>query len=100
MTDRKELLMEGDRPKRNIDRDKLIRDLDEGRAIASMLEMRGWQIVHEKFIKPHMSDDLFYSADKADLADVRAAMRVLKELMSFIDSRIKAANDASEKINQ
>lgn len=97
--DRKDLLME-EEAKEPINKEKLAKDLDEGRALAGMKETRGWKILFEGFIKPNTEEDRLLEAPREELADIRAEMRVLRRLQKFIDTRITAANKAADKIKQ
>lgn len=96
---RKDLLME-EEAKEPINKEKLAKELDEGRALVGMKETRGWKIVYEGFIIPNTEEARFLEASREELADIRAEMRVLRRLQKFIDTRITAANKAAEKIKR
>lgn len=96
-TTRRDLLLE-EKEKIPISRDKLERDLDVGTSLASMMSMRGWKLLYEGFIVPNIEDSRFLGATREDLADIRAEIRILRQMMKFIETRIDSANKAAEKI--
>jgi hypothetical protein len=98
--DRKDLLLE-ERENRTLeDKVKVEKDINTGGALQHMLDTFGWKIVYEGFIKPNIEEARFLSAKKEDLEDVRAEIRVLRELMKFIETRVQTANKLAEKIKK
>jgi hypothetical protein len=98
--DRKELLLE-EKDKRTLaNTDKVEEDINVGGALSNMLDTFGWKILYEKFIKPNIEEDKFFSASREDLADIRAEMRILKELLKFIEVRVNTATKLAEKIKK
>ena len=65
--------------------------VEKGEAYASLVESRGWKYLMEEFIKPRLSRDRFLNADREELPFVQTEMKVLMELLNFIDSRINQA---------
>ena len=95
--DRKALLLE-EKEKRPLEKEKTDKTLTEGGALMSMLDTFGWKIVYEEFIEPNTNESRWLSASKEELVDIRAEIRILKALLSFINVRIKEAGKLSAKL--
>jgi hypothetical protein len=97
---RRDLLLE-EKEKRTLgDKDKVEKDINQGGALRNMTDTFGWKILYEGFIMPNIADDKFLSAPRENLADIRAEMRILKELLKFIETRVNKANELAEKIKK
>jgi hypothetical protein len=96
---RRDLLLE-EKEKRPIDKQKIDNVINEGGAIQNMLDTYGWKIVYEGFIEPSIAESRFLGASREDLADIRAEIRVLKQMLKFIETRVKNANIMVEKIKK
>ena len=66
--------------------------IDKGSAYASLKDNRGWKFLVEEFVQPRLSIDRFLAADKEDLPYVQHEMKILSELLNFVDNRIAQAN--------
>jgi hypothetical protein len=97
---RKDLLLEEKDKKVLANKDKVEKDINQGGALQNMMDTFGWKILYEGFIKPNIAEDKFLSASRENLADVRAEMRILKELMKFIETRVNSANELAKKLNK
>jgi hypothetical protein len=98
--DRKELLMEAAERKPAVDREVLSKQLDKGSALATMKDSRGYKILYEDFISKKIQESRFLGCAREDLEDTRAEIRVLREMLNFIDLSIKVANEAAEKLKE
>jgi len=72
--------------------DKSREIIDKGSAYASLKDNRGWKFLVEEFIQPRLSIDRFLTADKEDLPYIQYEMKILSELLNFVDNRIAQAN--------
>lgn len=98
--DRKELLLE-EKTKRVLSNTaKVENDINTGGALRNMMDTFGWKILYEGFILPNIEESRFLGAPREDLADIRAEMRILKELMKFIETRVNDANKLADKIKK
>ena len=97
--DRKELHME-EKDNRPLDIDKANEVITVGGAIQNMLDTYRWKLVYEGFITPNIEEARFLGASREDLADIRAEIRVLSQMLKFIETRVKNANKMVEKIKQ
>jgi len=66
--------------------------VDKGAAYASLKDHRGWKFLLEEFIEPRLSVDRFLSAEKEELPYIQHEMKILTELLNFIDNRISQSN--------
>lgn len=85
---------------RPLDIDKANEVITVGGAIQNMLDTYGWKLVYEGFITPNIEEARFLGASREDLADIRAEIRVLSQMLKFIETRVKNANKMVEKIKQ
>ena len=99
--DRKELLMAGeDKPVREVDPKALAKDVEVGTALLGMRETYGWQLLYETYIKPKVDQNRFLTASSDELADTRAAMKALVDMLTFIDNSIEKGTKAYLKLTQ
>lgn len=98
--DRKSLLLEERESRTLDDKEKVEKILTQGGALQNMLDTFGWKILYDGFIAPHIEESRFLGADRKDLEDVRAEIRILKALLQFIEIRVKEANKVAEKIKK
>jgi hypothetical protein len=99
--DRRDFVLRGDLPKRPevVNEDKLVKDVDEAAALASMKETRGFKILCKKFIEPRMVLDRIFSArGPFQRAEAVAAVKELDRLMQFINGSITDGEIANEKL--
>ena len=94
--DRKDLLLEV-KEKTPLDKKREEKVLTEGGALQNMLDTYGWRIAYDGFIKPNTEESRFLGAPREDLADIRAEIRILKQFLKFIETRIAEANKTAEK---
>lgn len=97
--DRKDLLLE-ERDRRSLDKDKVEKTINEGGALMNMTDTFGWKLLNEGFIIPNIEESRFLGASREDLADIRAEIRILKQLLKFIETRVNEANKTAEKIKK
>jgi hypothetical protein len=97
--DRRELL-ELDKPERPLDDKRLNKSIDEGVALAHMLDTRGWKLLYTTYIEPRLSMDAFLNAPQEKLHEVQVTMKTLKDLVNFIENRIKDGSTSFEKIQK
>jgi hypothetical protein len=74
--------------------------INEGGALQNMLDTYGWKLLYEGFILPHIEDSRFLGAPREDLADIRSEIRVLTQMLKFVETRVKEANRVVEKIKK
>ena len=74
--------------------------MDKGNSFKALTEMPGWKKLMDDFITPQMSQNMYLSASREDLADVRAAQRKLGELLLFINDKIKNGQEAFEELQR
>ncbi len=98
--DRKDLLLEEKENRALSNTAKVEKDITTGGALQNMLDTFGWKILYEGFIQPNIEESRFLGAPREDLADIRAEMRILKELLKFVETRVKTANSLAEKIKK
>ena len=97
---RKDLLLEEKESRTLSDKDKIEKTINQGGALQNMMDTFGWKLLYEGFIKPNIEETKFLKAPREDLADIRAEMRILKELLQFIEVRVNDANKLAEKIKK
>ena len=99
--DRKELLMAGEtKPVREVDPKVLAKDVEVGTALLGMRETYGWKLLYETYIKSRVDQNRFLTASPEDLADTRAAMKELSDMLNFINSSIEKGTKAYLKLTQ
>jgi len=96
---RRDLLIE-EKEKRPIDKVKADSVINEGGAIQNMLDTYGWKLLYEGFILPNIEESRFLGASREDLSDIRSEIRVLKQMLKFVETRVKEANKMVEKIKK
>ena len=77
--------------------DKSHEIIDKGSAYASLKDNRGWEFLVEEFVKPRLSVDRFLNAEENELPYIQHEMKVLNELLNFVDNRIAQA-DAERRL--
>ena len=97
--DRKDLLLEA-KEKRPLEKEKADKALNEGGALMNMTSTYGWKLLYDGFITPNIEESRFLGASREDLADIRAEIRVLKQMLKYIESHIDDANKVAEKIKK
>jgi len=82
------------------DKNKIEDILTLGGALVNMTDTYGWKLLYEGFMVPNIEESRFLGASREDLADIRAEIRVLKQLLKWIETRVKDANTMAEKIKK
>lgn len=92
---RRDLLLE--KENRPIDKEKANNTINIGGALQNMLDTYGWKLLFEGFIEPNIEEARFLGASREDLADMRSEIRVLRQMLKWIETRVKDANKMVEK---
>lgn len=96
---RRDLLLE-EKENRPIPKEKMDSIINEGGALQNMVDTFGWKLLYEGFILPNIEESRFLGASRDDLSDIRSEIRVLKQLLKFVEIRVKEANKMVEKIKK
>jgi len=73
------------------------KNIDEGSALLGMTETYGWKILYRDFIQPNIDINRILTAEEEKLADIRAEMKILMNMLSFINSKIDTALKSTER---
>lgn len=79
---------------------RLRKSRDDGALYLALTSSAGWKHLVENFINKEISQNRYLIAKTEELADIRAAQRELFDLLSFVDSRIKAGQEAFERLRK
>lgn len=102
-TDRKTMLIESElpiRPSQEIDPKRLREMADEGGLYMSLTNTPGWKKLTKEYIEPHISMNRLLIAKPDTLADERAGVKELVNLLDFIKHKVEDGMKAFEKLNQ
>jgi len=65
--------------------------VERGEAYLSLVNSRGWELLLEEFIAPRLSMERFINANPNDLPFIQREMRLLIELLNFVENSIRQA---------
>lgn len=72
----------------------------EGEAYASLLQHYGWKLLEERFIRPALSRNNFFSAKEEELPAVRVKMKAYMDMLQYIQSKVNEANIGVELLSK
>jgi hypothetical protein len=98
--DRRDLLVAAEERMAKTPQPKLAKKVDEGGAYISLRNNPGWKKLIEEYIEPKLKLDALLSAPDEDLPIVKAKMKVLKELVDFVDKKVDDAVSAFETLQK
>lgn len=98
MINRKDLL-EVPRPSLTPDQESKLRsEVELANALTAMQSTRGWQLLEEKFIKPHTNYDSLMVVPDDKLSVLRAEHRALYDMIRFIEKAKENGHKAYETL--
>ncbi len=89
-TSRKDLLLSI--PDKAIaDNKKMHNTIQEGGALLALKETAGWKILYEEFLSPNININILLQAKPEELADIRAGVKKLTEMLNWMEAKIKSS---------
>ena len=98
--DRKDLLAAAEERALKTPQPKLTQKVDEGGVFISLKDHPGWRKLVSEYIEPKLKIDSMLAASEEELPLVRARMKVLKELVDFVDKKVEDALKAFETLQK
>ncbi len=94
--DRRDLLI--NTPDKTIaDNKKMHNTIQEGGALLSLKESAGWKILYGEFLLPNTNINVLLNAKPEELADIRAGVKKLTEMLNWMEAKIKSSIKAYEE---
>ena len=74
--------------------------IDKGEAYEALRNSRGWKLLVEEFIRPRLQVEAFLSASHEELPYIQHEMRILTELLNFVESKIQQSKLEKELLDK
>lgn len=70
--------------------------VNKAEALAALMDSLGWRVIVEEFIKPRLSIERIITAQKEMLPYIQHEMKLLQELLTFIDNYVERGKKEKE----